>query len=247
MTNPPLKAEVSAADFVDHAEKYKLLWICGHLRELFPRLNVNCVWDVGANIGYYGFLLRSFVRYDGPLLSFEPVSGEYEKLVNRAANDDRWQTFKMALGSRDEERAIKVAENAVLSSFLEPSDYSRQTFGAMTNVVEEEVVPVRTVDSVAPEVMGAGPARIFLKLDTQGWDLEVIRGAEQLLPSVVGMQVELSLKNIYEGMPSYTETLAYVESKGLELSGVFPVMRDRQLRLVELDCVFVRPEEVSPQ
>ena len=72
-----------------------------------------------------------------------------------------------------------MAENTVLSSFLDPTDYSVQTFGAMTNLTAEEEVPVRTLDSIAPEVMEDLPdARVFLKLDTQGWDLEVLRGAE---------------------------------------------------------------------
>ena len=246
MTDPPLKPDVSPAAVVDHAERYKLFWICGHLREVFDRLNVNCVWDVGANVGQYRNLLRSLVGYDDVLLSFEPVSSAYAELAKRAAKDEHWKVFRMALGSGDEERAIKVFENDVLSSFLEPSDYSVRTFGAMSKVVGEEVVPVRAIDSIAPEIMdGISDARIFLKLDTQGWDLEVVRGAEDVLSRVVGLQAELSVKPVYEGMSHYTETLAYMESKGFELSGMFPVIRDQKLRLIEIDCVFVRPDEVA--
>lgn len=246
MSRNEVKPAVSAADFVEHAERYQGLLIYSHLRELFSRLNVTCVWDVGANVGQFANMVRSFTGYDGWMLSFEPVMQAHEKLSQRAERDERWRVFKIALGSRNEERAIKVAENAVLSSFLDSSEYSVETFGPMTGVAKEEVVPVRTVDSIAAEAMdGISDARVYLKLDTQGWDLEVLRGAEDSLSAVVGLQTELAFKHIYEGAPHYTETLAYLESKGFELSGVFPVVRDQKLRLIEVDCVLVRPEQVS--
>jgi FkbM family methyltransferase len=246
VNSPTPNPELSPAGFVEVAQKYERLWICGHLRELFTRLNVTGVWDVGANAGQYADLLRSFVRYDGTLLSFEPVGFMYKTLRERAKSDDRWRVFGIALGSSNGERAIKVARNPVLSSFLDRSAYSIQTLGGKTNVRGEEVVTVRTVDSIATEIMdGGADARVFMKLDTQGWDLEVLRGAEDLLSRVVGIQTEVSIKPLYEGMPHYTETFDYVQSKGFELSGVFPVLRDERLRLVELDCVFVRPEEIS--
>ena len=51
-----------------------------HLRELLARLQIDCVLDVGANVGQYHDFLRDKVLYDGPIVSFEPVSRHVELL-----------------------------------------------------------------------------------------------------------------------------------------------------------------------
>jgi FkbM family methyltransferase len=239
--------EISGEEFIQRTEQFEILWLYSHLRDVLKRLDVDCVWDVGANTGQFGRMLRSYAKYDGWIVSFEPVSRAFSELTELAQRDGRWRVFKVALGSRDEERVIKVADNTVLSSFLESSDYSVEAFGRKhTAVTAEENVSVRTIDSIATDVMEDLPdARVFLKLDTQGWDLEVMEGAQNFLQRVVGLQSEVSLKALYDGMPHYVETLSYLERKGFELSGLFPVNRDRKLRLIELDCVVVRPAEVS--
>lgn len=80
----------------------------------------------------------------------------------------------------------------------------------------------------------------MLKLDTQGYDLHVLAGADLVLPYVQAMQVELSLKSIYDGAPRYLDALRELERLGFEISGLYPVSRDRQsLAVVEYDCVIV--------
>jgi FkbM family methyltransferase len=246
VNDPQVSPVLSPADFVRSAGDYEQYWLFGHLRSLLSRLNVSCVLDVGAHVGEFALQLRMLAGYDGWILSFEPVDEAHRELAARAGRHEHWRAFKLALGSRDEERPIKVAETDVFSSFLEPSSYGVETFGRMTSLTAEQVVPVRRLDSVAPEVMNGIPSeRIFLKLDTQGWDLEVLRGAEKMLSRVVMLQTELSLQPIYDDMPSYTDILAFLHDKGFDLSGLFPVVRDQDMRLIELDCVLVRSSEVS--
>jgi hypothetical protein len=91
-------------------------------------------------------------------------------------------------------------------------------------------------------VEGVSQPRVYLKLDTQGWDVEVFAGAAGCLDRVVAMQSELSVQPLYEGMPSYQEALEVYSAAGFEVSGMFPLVRDAALRLIEFDCVLVRPE-----
>jgi hypothetical protein len=79
-----------------------------------------------------------------------------------------------------------------------------------------------------------------LKLDTQGFDLEVLKGARKVLPQFKALQTEASVIPIYQGMPSHLDTMSALTALGLHLSGMFPVKCDDALRLVEYDCVFVR-------
>ena len=83
-------------------------------------------------------------------------------------------------------------------------------------------------------------ANVFLKIDTQGWDLEVLRGAASSLSKIAALQSEVSVQPIYEGMPTMQDALEYLERVGFAVSGLFPVTLDQQLRVVEFDCIAVR-------
>jgi hypothetical protein len=84
----------------------------------------------------------------------------------------------------------------------------------------------------------------MLKMDTQGYDLKVYRGAASSLGRVQAVVSELSFQPIYEGMPDYRQMLAEFESAGFAVSGLFPVSRNPDLSLIEMDCVLVR--QVAP-
>jgi hypothetical protein len=100
---------------------------------------------------------------------------------------------------------------------------------------------MKRLDTALEELRSALDAnRLFLKLDTQGWDLEVMKGATQVLPLVHLIQSELSFKSIYSGQPSYVESLQYFRDLGFEVAGLFPLVRDKNWGVIEADCVLVR-------
>lgn len=214
-----------------------------HLSLLFEQLGINCVLDVGARNGEFGMWLRHN-GYAGRIISFEPVSQSFEELRARSHGDPQWMVHRMALGSEEAERSINVTNFSVFSSFLEPNDYARDEFGSASQVQRTETVKIRRLDAVWNDVVGAdGANRVYLKMDTQGWDLEVLRGAQGCLPSVLALQSEVSVQPIYSGIPTMSESLAEIESCGFCLSGMFPVNVDSSLRVVEFDCVAVRVDD----
>jgi FkbM family methyltransferase len=208
------------------------------LRTVFEQQRVNHVIDVGANVGQFGRLVRSF--YSGRMSSFEPVSSAFEKLRRATNGDERWNAYHLALGSRPGVATLHVAERTNFSSFLRATDYCTASFGADTAGARDESVTIRRLDEVLDEISpGAGSERIYLKLDTQGFDLEVFKGLGDKLPRVVAMQSEVSLVSIYDRMPHWTECMALYEGAGFGVAGMFPVNRDRA-RVIEYDCVLVR-------
>lgn len=82
--------------------------------------------------------------------------------------------------------------------------------------------------------------RVLLKLDTQGYDLEVLRGGESYLKQVQIVVTEVSMLPLYEGTARFEDMLAYLKSYGFELTGLFPVNRDADFRIIEADCVFAK-------
>ena len=211
-----------------------------HLAQVLDALAVDTVIDVGANYGQYRGLLRE-IGYTGRIVSFEPVARPFQHCAALAAEDPAWEVHRLALGRRDQRRRIKVGSSEDFSSFLGLSRYGRRTFEELS-LGRKERVQVRTLDSAWDELIGAGAQRVFLKTDTQGWDLQVYRGARRHLERVVGTQCELAVQRLYRRMAGYHRTLTYLERRGYALTGLYPVWRDADLRLGELDCVMVRPE-----
>ena len=98
------------------------------------------------------------------------------------------------------------------------------------------------MDSCAVDGVIPREGRLFPKMDTQGYDLEVFRGAHLLLPNIKSLLSELSLIPIYDGMPTYLQALSTYQAAGFSVSGFYPVTRNEKLALNEVDCVMVRTD-----
>jgi FkbM family methyltransferase len=211
-----------------------------HLRALLDFLKVDCVLDVGANVGQYHDFLRDKVLYGGPIVSFEPVNQNVELLRERARADDTWYIEGYALGARDGSLPINVMVSGQFSSFLQPDNSRMHDYDGLNVPCRIENVPVRTLDLVVPALRRRlGFERPYLKLDTQGFDMEVLQGARDTLGEMRALQTEASVIGIYKGMPGYMETIRHLNERGFDITGLYPVSRDRSLRLVEFDCVMV--------
>lgn len=212
-----------------------------HIKTLLRELAIDCVLDVGAHMGEYAGFLRD-LEYTGRIVSFEPVRTSFEILTKARASDKRWSGHNVALGAQGGELEMNIYRGSVFNSFLKPAENGSTRFGAATQVVGVENVPVRRLESVIDEILAAQPnTRLFLKMDTQGYDLQVVRGAGQRLASIRALQTELAARSTYAGMPRLPEALGELEGLGFELTGMFPVAREMDhLRLIELDCIMCR-------
>ena len=212
-----------------------------HLRELFKLLDIKCVIDVGANRGQYRDFLRAHVGYEGLILSFEPVSSLADYLFSKSKSDPFWEVFPFALGSSETTHSINVMTSDQFSSFLTPDHTVVADFTEKNKIDHQEQVLVRKLDILIDDLKKKYSIQnIYLKLDTQGYDLEILKGAENTLCEIMALQSEVSVLRIYAGMPDFLTTIKLLNEKGFDISGMFPVSRDRYLRVVEFDAVMVR-------
>src|SRR5436190_19534050 len=176
------------------------VFLPGHLKSLLDRLEINRVIDVGANVGQYGKMLRR-IGYKGRIFSIEPVGEVFEKLSAAADGDDEWMTLKMACGSTEETRSINIFPKSALNSFLSPSPNMR-TLDPDSRVERTETVDVVRLESLLAKIMsGIENPRVFLKLDCQGLDLEVLEGLGEGITKVYGLQSEVTAIPQYLGVP----------------------------------------------
>lgn len=221
----------------DHVESHTFI---RHLEELFRTLDIRCVLDVGANRGQYRQLLRDRVGYQGPIVSFEPVAQNVASLRAQAETDPRWSIRGHALGAEDRAMDINVMKADLLSSFLAPDPAMVPKFRSVNVIDHTERVEVRRLDSVFADLGGEQILQnVYLKLDTQGFDLEVIRGAAATLARVRALQTEISMQPLYRNAPSYRDTLDELTKLGFAVTAMSPIVRDDRMRVVEFDCVMV--------
>jgi FkbM family methyltransferase len=211
-----------------------------HLTALFEVVGINCVLDVGAHQGWYGRMLAE-MAYDGHIVSFEPVGDNFEALRSASAANPRWTVHHMALGSTDGTATINVSRRTDFSSLWPTNTYGREQFPGMSDPVGTEEVEIARLDTILDSVVAhIDEPRIFLKMDTQGNDVEVFRGARQSLHRIEALQAELYFREVYTGAPLFGEALQELREGGFELTGIYPVGRGERLEVIDADCIMVR-------
>ena len=210
-----------------------------HLKQILEAKQIDGVIDVGANVGQYGRLLRD-AGFTGHIYSFEPVSAVFDKLQAAASGDGKWHCFKLALGETSATKTINVYDSHVFSSFLTANDYSKGIWKSLHGVHEESVEVVRLDDIFETLANRADCRNFLLKMDTQGFDLQVFHGARQSLANVQALQSELALVPIYDGSPDPYTLLGEFNEQGFFISGMYVINRDASLAVIEYDVTLVR-------
>lgn len=211
-----------------------------HLSHIFTTLGVDLVLDVGANQGQYRDFLRNEVEYRGVIASFEPIPELYQALVARSKSDPAWHVENVALGGAAGQLSFNVMNTTEFSSFLTPNHEQTTRFAESNAVARTIKVEVETLNRVLPILRARHrPRGIYLKVDTQGYDRQVIEGGSDVLDDFVALQTEMSVTQIYDGMTDYRDMLGFLQGRGFSPSGFFPLNSGRLLKMIEFDCCMV--------
>ena len=207
-----------------------LAW--SQLREVLQSKQINCVLDVGANRGQFAGGLRR-IGYKHWIVSFEPSPDDFAAMQRARQGDRRWRGYAIALGGQRSVAPFNVSlEDSRLSSFLHRRDEPVQVVS----------VPIERLDEIFDEVLAGIPSpRVFLKMDTQGYDLEVVRGSSGCLDRIHGLLSEIAVEATYEKMPDYLESLKTYQDLGFSLRGLSEIAWSRTRgTVVEIDCLMIR-------
>ena len=199
----------------------------------------TAVFDVGANIGQYGLSLRK-CGFTGRIVSFEAIPSVHARLSAVAARDRDWIVAPCcALGRASGEARINLARNSVSSSLLPMNDAHLKS-APDSKYIGSETIRVERLDDIAQPLLPKD-GRLFLKIDTQGYEEEVLAGADRVLNSVSAMQLELSVVPLYQGAPSLRRILELCDNLGFNLHGLIPgFYEEKSGRLLQLDGLFLR-------
>lgn len=203
---------------------------------LLSDFGIETVIDAGANVGQYGLELRSF-GYRGRIISFEPLSAAYASLRDTASADPSWECHRIALGDAGATSQLGVASNLASSSLLPMLDAHRRAAPDIA-IIESETVEVRTLDSFAIPVTGP----TLLKLDVQGYEDRVLRGASSLLSAITLIECEVSVEPLYQSQLTLLPMLNLLRNCGFDLLRLEPGFRDCQGTgaALQFDAIAVR-------
>lgn len=211
------------------------------LARMLSRHCVDTVLDVGANEGQYARFVRQ-LGFGGRIISFEPLPIAHERLRQSALSDPIWTVApRMALGDHEGEVSINLASNGGASSSILEMLETHEQAAPDVRYVGSEVVPISRLDCIASGFLRGEEKNIFLKVDVQGYELQVLDGANELLKRIVGAQLEVSFVPLYQGQALLPTLIDYMMRKGFEIWGIIPGFADDSSgRMLQADVVFFR-------
>lgn len=220
-------------------EVHKLSWFAPARRiRMMQQLHINLVLDVGANNGTYALDLRKG-GYRGRIWSYEPQHEAFAELEKAAADDDGWKTVNCACGAKAGSADINVAKNSYSSSLL-PMLEAHSTTLPDSAYVSSETISVCTLDDSVVASLGARDC-VWLKIDTQGYEAEVLKGASRLMSKVQALECELSLVPLYDGQPLIDEMITAIYQMGFRMVGMAPVFSEKETDyLLQIDGTFLK-------
>ena len=176
---------------------------------LIQHSGADLVIDIGANRGQFAQRLRA-TGYAGRILSVEPLPDEHAHLERISAGDPLWTIApRIAIGGQKGEITLYRYADTSLSSALQPAGNAAEFADA-----KEVLTPLTTLDALIAEHVSE-EARLFVKIDVQGLEMQVIAGGSATLDRAAGVSVELALRRIYKDEPSYLEVLTALDAHGL--------------------------------
>ena len=215
--------------------RFQLPWSIG--RELKKSgMEIETLVDVGAHRGNFSLDILNYFSIKKAFL-FEPNSLLVrQSLIPLSKEYGNLEVFQFALGSRNSNATLNVSANDGLSSsvlrmkklHLETAPESKYEF--------KSEITVRKLDDIIPQKL----RNILLKIDTQGYELEVLKGSTKTLKNCNVVIVEISFDELYQYGTSALEVMSFLQTAGFKIFQIYPVLTLPNGRWLQADAVFIR-------
>lgn len=208
------------------------------VRKLKKReMSYKTILDGGANVGQFSRAAAEMFP-ESKIIAFEPLPEIAERFRKNLSNcRDRVRLVRTALGRRNGKVLFHRNSHSHSSSALSLHQNHRIAFPDAVDISTLKV-PLATLDGA---LKGEGLGRpALLKLDLQGFELEALRGAERLLRMIDVVLLEVSLKPMYQGEPTFTKIEKFLRARGFKFEVALDCLRDHKGRGLQMDALFLR-------
>ena len=208
--------------------------------KLLQHFNIDLVFDIGANKGQYAMGIMD-AGYTNKIISFEPLSSVHSIIEKESKNFANWKVApRCAIGAKKEEIEINISANSVSSTLLNMLD-SHIEGAPESKIIGKEKVQVFPLDEIGEEFTD-NCKNIFLKIDVQGFEQQVLKGAEKMIAKAKGIEMEISLIPLYENQSwLLPQVLDYMQQKGFQLTSIAPAFTDNKTgKVLQCNGIFFR-------
>lgn len=203
--------------------------------------NTYCIYDVGANDGWFARVMLRFIP-EAEIISFEPLKSQKQSLEEIKNKNKNFNFHPFALGSENCTVEINEYGTNGLSSILNFAenqyDYNIRNFD--TTIVASYSVECFRLDSLDYLTSGKENKVKILKIDTQGFEMNIIQGASKLFEDKFFDYVIVEVLTIekYSGGPLYFDIINLMTTFGYNLCELFPSCREKNGWVTEFDVIF---------
>lgn len=198
---------------------------------------IKTVIDVGANVGQFALMIHKIIN-DAAIYSFEPINECYMELVNKKDRINNLKCFNLALGSETREGVINRNEFLPSSSLLAMESLHKEAFPYTAKTYQEKI-NITSLDKIHNEIDWV--QKILLKIDVQGYELEVLEGAKNSLNSIDLIIVETTFLKLYKRQPLFEDVYDFLYSRSFQYKGNFDQITNPNTgRILQADAIFVK-------
>lgn len=206
-------------------------------RVWFQKTGIRTVIDVGAFIGSFAYAMRTMLP-GAQIYSFEPLDENYRQLVKNLSARGCFRAFQTALGDHRGTLDFYRNDFSASSSALEMADLHRQAFPRTAHQTRI-TVPLACLDDFLDEMVLQPP--VLLKLDVQGYEATVLKGAGKTLEKVNFLLSEVSFRELYTGQPLFDELHSLLARLGFAYAGSLDTMLSPlDGSILQADALFTR-------
>ena len=189
--------------------------------------------------GQFADQIRNDFDFKGKIVSFEPIKTVCNELMKKAISDEKWEIMPFALGNQNASSKINISANMQSSSLLKILPTHIKS-APQSKYIGSETIEIKTLDSIFNNIYST-TSNYYLKIDTQGYEENVLKGAVNSMKYIDTIQLEMSLVPLYENSLLFIEMYDLLYKKGYNLVAVEPVFIDRNTgRLLQVDGIFHR-------
>lgn len=233
-----MKKIVKACKILRRAEYYKAFFsgVAAAVEHEALLSNIYCktIVDIGANRGQFSLVARHCFK-DAQIFAFEPLPQPFKVLRNIFVHDRMVALYQMAIGSASTPQQMHISQRDDSSSLFPITDLQNKVFPG-TKEKAIITIDVKPLDSILKENAIRHPA--LLKIDVQGYELEVLKGCKNILTLFTYIYVECSYQELYQGQPLANEIISFLNQQGFDLKGVYNTDYDALGRAIQSDMFF---------
>jgi FkbM family methyltransferase len=204
------------------------------LLRLLQSQNIKTIIDIGANRGQFAII----ARYNFPnakIFSFEPLQEAARIFRDIFKNDKNTELYELAVGPKEIKSIIHISKADDSSSLLPISELQKRIYPG-TVEIEQRVIQQKPLGAILlPEDI---KKTAFMKIDVQGYELQVLEGCASLLHIFSFLYIECSFLELYTGQSLVHEIISFLANRQFTLSGIYNLDYDKKGQPIQGDFLF---------